>query len=433
MKNNINNSFEKEYPDNSSLNFPFREVRRNKYIIILGDGMADEPIASIGNKTPLQAANTPNIDKLAKMGRCGMLDTIPRGFAPGSEIANLSVLGYDLNECFEGRGTLEAASMGVEIYDDEMAMRCNLICVEDGKIKSHSAGHISNEEARELILFLRKELGNERVSFHPGVSYRHLLKLKNGNKNLHCTPPHDVPGRDFSPLLIKPEVPEAQETAGFLNKLILKSQELLENHPVNLKRAAEGKEKANSIWPWSPGYKPTMKKMTDIYPFKSGSVISAVDLIKGIGVYAGLKNINVEGATGLYNTNYEGKAQAAIDALRTDDFVYLHIEASDEAGHEGDVELKIKTIEYLDSRIVKPVVEELLTWNEPVTIALLPDHPTPCAIRTHTRTPIPFIIYHTGNTPDKVEKYDEFTCQEGSYGLLKGKEFIEKMFMKDEY
>lgn len=428
MKNNINNSFEKEYPDNSSLNFPFREVRRNKYIIILGDGMADEPIASIGNKTPLQAANTPNIDKLAKMGRCGMLDTIPRGFAPGSEIANLSVLGYDLNECFEGRGTLEAASMGVEIYDDEMAMRCNLICVEDGKIKSHSAGHISNEEARELILFLRKELGNERVSFHPGVSYRHLLKLKNGNKNLHCTPPHDVPGRDFSPLLIKPEVPEAQETAGFLNKLILKSQELLENHPINLKRAAEGKEKANSIWPWSPGYKPTMKKMTDIFPINSGSVISAVDLIKGIGVYAGLKNIDVAGATGLYNTNYEGKARAAIDALKTDDFVYLHIEASDEAGHEGDVNLKIKTIEYLDNRIVKPIMDELLTWEEPVTIALLPDHPTPCVMRTHTNTPVPFIIYRTGNTPDETEIYDEFACKNGSYGLLKGNEFIREIF-----
>ena len=401
-----------------------------KYIIILGDGMADEPIASLGNRTPLQAAHTPYIDALAKMGRCGMLDTIPAGFSPGSEIANLTVLGYDVNECFEGRGTLEAASMGVEIEEDEMAMRCNLICIEDGKIKSHSAGHISIEEAEKLIHFLQKELGDERVNFYPGVSYRHLLKLKNGHKDLYCTPPHDVPGKDFKPLMIKPLSPEAQETADILNELILKSQQLLENQPINLKRAAEGKEKANSIWPWSPGYKPQMKKMTDIFPIKSGSVISAVDLVKGIGVYAGLKNINVEGATGLYNTNYEGKAQAAIDALRTDDFVYLHIEASDEAGHEGDVELKINTVEYLYSRIVKPVVEELLTWNEPVTIALLPDHPTPCAIRTHTRTPMPLIIYRTGNTPDKVEKYDEFACQEGSYGLLKGKEFIEEFFRK---
>ena len=398
-----------------------------KYIIILGDGMADEPIASIGNKTPLQAAETPHIDKLARMGRCGMLDTIPAGFAPGSEIANLSVLGYDLTRVYEGRGVLEAASMGVEIADDEIAMRCNLICIENGIIKSHSAGHISNEEADELIDFLQEKLGDQSVSFYSGVSYRHLLKLKNGNKHLKCTPPHDVPGTPFTSVLIQALTPEAEPTAALLNALILKSQALLENHPVNIKRASQGKEKANSIWPWSPGNKPQMKKMTDIYPFKSGSVISAVDLIKGIGVYAGLKNIDVEGATGLYTTNYEGKARAAIEALRTDDFVFLHIEASDEAGHEGDVGLKIKTIEYLDSRVVKPILEELLTWNEPVTIALLPDHPTPCAIRTHTNTPVPFIIYHTDNVPDNVELYDEFSCQAGSYGLLKGSEFIEEV------
>ena len=398
-----------------------------KYIIILGDGMADEPIASIGNKTPLQAAETPHIDKLARMGRCGMLDTIPAGFVPGSEIANLSVLGYDLTRVYEGRGVLEAASMGVEIADDEIAMRCNLICIENGIIKSHSAGHISNEEADELIDFLQEKLGDQSVSFYSGVSYRHLLKLKNGNKHLKCTPPHDVPGTPFTSVLIQALTPEAEPTAALLNALILKSQALLENHPVNIKRASQGKEKANSIWPWSPGNKPQMKKMTDIYPFKSGSVISAVDLIKGIGVYAGLKNIDVEGATGLYTTNYEGKARAAIEALRTDDFVFLHIEASDEAGHEGDVGLKIKTIEYLDSRVVKPILEELLTWNEPVTIALLPDHPTPCAIRTHTNTPVPFIIYHTDNVPDNVELYDEFSCQAGSYGLLKGSEFIEEV------
>ncbi len=389
--------------------------------------MADEPIASLGNKTPLQAAKTPSIDNLAMMGRCGMLDTIPTGFAPGSEIANLSVLGYDLNSVYEGRGVLEAASMGVEIEDDEIAMRCNLICIENGKIKSHSAGHISTEEAGELIDFLQKKLGDESVSFYPGVSYRHLLKLKSGNKHLKCTPPHDVPGTPFSSVMIQALTPEAQPTAEFLNELILKSQDFLENHPINIQRASQGKEKANSIWPWSPGNRPQMQRMTDIYPIKSGSVISAVDLIKGVGVYAGLKNIDVEGATGLYTTNYEGKARAAIEALKTDDFVFLHIEASDEAGHEGDVQLKIKTIEYLDSRIVKPILEELLTWHEPVTIALLPDHPTPCAIRTHTNTPVPFIIYRTDNVPDKVVVYDEFSCQEGSYGLLKGSEFIEEV------
>lgn len=400
-----------------------------KYIIILGDGMADEPIESLQNKTPLQVANTPNIDQLAKIGKCGMLDTIPAGFSPGSEIANLTVLGYDVNECFEGRGTLEAASMGVEIEENEMAMRCNLICIdENGKIKNHSAGHISNEEAEELIIYLQKELGNDQINFYPGVSYRHLFKLKNGNKNLKCTPPHDVPGTPSTDVMIKANTSEAQETAQLLNELTLKSQKLLENHPVNLRRAAQGKDKANSIWLWSPGYKPQMKKMTTIFPIQSGSVISAVDLIKGIGVYAGLRNINVIGATGLYNTNYEGKAQAAIDALKTDDFVYLHIEASDEAGHEGDVELKIKTIEYLDYRIVKPIINELLTWNEPVTIALLPDHPTPCSIRTHTKTPVPFIIYRTGIDADKVDKYDEFSCQNGSLGLFNGSEFIQYFF-----
>ena len=398
-----------------------------KYLIILGDGMADEPIASLGNKTCLQAANKPNIDKIAALGRSGLLDTIPEGFAPGSEIANLSVLGYDLNKVFEGRGSLEAASMGVVIEPGEMAMRCNLICIENKKIKNHSAGHISNEEATELILFLQKELGNEAINFFPGVSYRHLLKVKGGNKNLICTPPHDVPGTLFSEVMIKAEVNEAQKTADLLNDLILRSQTLLENHPVNLKRAAAGKDKANSIWPWSPGYKPEMKTLLETHHMKSGAVISAVDLIKGIGVYAGLKVIEVEGATGLYNTNYEGKAQAAIDALRENDFVYLHIEASDEAGHEGDVELKIKTIEYLDSRVVKPIFDEVSTWNEPVTIAILPDHPTPCVYKTHTNSPVPFIIFNPTEKPDNVTIYDEFAAEKGSYGLLKGAEFMKRL------
>ena len=398
-----------------------------KYLIILGDGMADEPIASLQNRTCLQAASKPAIDKIAALGRCGMLDTIPEGFAPGSEIANMSVMGYDVPKVFEGRGSLEAASMGVAIEDGEMAMRCNLICIENSKIKNHSAGHISNEEAEELILFLQKELGNEQINFFPGVSYRHLLKIKGGKKQLKCTPPHDVPGTPFADVMIEAENEEARRTADLLNDLILKSQQLLENHPVNLKRAAAGKDKANSIWPWSPGYKPDMKTLLELYQLKSGSVISAVDLIRGIGVYAGLKVIEVEGITGLYNTNYEGKAQAAIEALRADDFVYLHIEASDEAGHEGDVELKIKTIKYLDNRVVKPIWDEVSTWNEPVTIAILPDHPTPCAIKTHTSNPVPFIIYRPGETPDDVQSYDEFACENGSYGLLRGMEFMKTL------
>jgi len=401
------------------------KISNMKYIIILGDGMSDEPIASLGNKTCLQAARKPAIDLLASLGRCGMLHTIPEGFEPGSEIANMSVLGYDVPAVFEGRGSLEAASMGVNIAPGEMAMRCNLICIENGIIKNHSAGHISSEEAAELIAHLQKELADEEVSFYPGVSYRHLLKLKGGNKKISCTPPHDVPGIPFADVLISAETPEAEYTSIKLNELIIKSQEILENHPVNLKRTAMGKDKANSIWPWSPGYKPEMQTIMELYGLCSGSVISAVDLVRGIGVYAGLKVILVPGTTGLWDSNYEGEVQAAIDALRNDDFVFLHIEASDEAGHEGDVELKIKTIEFLDQRIVKPLWEEVSKWDEPVTIAILPDHPTPCAIRTHTSDPVPFVIYRPGEQPDEVQVYDEFSCRKGSYGELREREFMQ--------
>lgn len=399
-----------------------------KYIVVLGDGMADEPIEALGGKTPLQVAKKPYIDMLAAKGKNGILDTIPAGYKPGSEIANLSVLGYDVPKVFEGRGSLEAASMDVDIEAGEMAMRCNLICIEDGKIKNHSAGHISSEEAAELILFLDEKLNDGKVSFYPGVSYRHLLKLKGGNKALDCIPPHDVPGTPFYEVLIKATAPEATETAKYLNDLILKSQELLKDHPVNLKRIAMGKDPANSIWPWSPGYRPQMQTLQELFGIKSGSVISAVDLIMGIGKYAGLKLIHVEGATGLYDTNYEGKAQAAIEALKHDDFVYLHIEASDEAGHEGDYDLKIKTIEYLDSRVVKTIYEATKDWDEPITIAVLPDHPTPCDLRTHTNKPIPFLIYRSNGTADSVQVYDESAALEGRYGLIKGREFMETLF-----
>ena len=400
-----------------------------KHIIILGDGMADERIAKLNNQTPLEAANKPYMDLLAKKGCCGLFHTVPEGFKPGSEIANMCVLGYDVRTEFEGRGSLEAASIGVAIQEGEMAMRCNLICVQDGKIKNHSAGHISNEEAKELIEFLQAELGDEVFCFHNGISYRHLLIMKGGDKRVTCTPPHDVPGAKVEDVLVKADVAEANETAELLNKLTLKSQELLENHPVNLKRKAEGKDPANSIWVWSPGYRPSMKTLKEKFGIGSGAVISAVDLIKGIGIYAGLESIEVEGATGLYDTNYEGKAEAAINALKENDFVFLHVEASDEAGHEGDVDLKVKTIEYLDSRIVKPIYEEVSKWDEPVSIAILPDHPTPCAIKTHTASAIPFIIYNPEKEADKVEVYNEFSVKEGSYGVLNEDEFI-KSFLK---
>jgi 2,3-bisphosphoglycerate-independent phosphoglycerate mutase len=402
-------------------------LQNMKYIIILGDGMADEPIEILGGKTPLQAAKKPTIDKLAELGRCGTLRTIPEGFPPGSEIANLSVLGYDVSKVFEGRGVLEAASMGVSIKEKEMAMRCNLICIEDGKIKNHSAGHISTEEATELIQFLNKELGSDSIRFYPGVSYRHLLVMKNGNKAIACTPPHDVPGTPFRDVLIRAEKEEAEETASQLNDLILRSQDLLKDHPVNQKRIAEGKDPANSIWLWSPGYRPRMETLLETYDLRNGAVISAVDLIKGIGIYAGLQSIDVEGATGLYDTNYEGKTKAAIEALKDNDFVFLHIEASDEAGHEGNAKLKVRTIEYLDDRVVKPIYEEISTWNEPVAIAILPDHPTLCRTRTHTADPVPFLIYRPGKEADKVKVFDEFSVKQGSYGELAGNQFMDAL------
>lgn len=401
-----------------------------KHIIILGDGMADWAVKSLGGKTLLQYAQTPYMDLLARKGRTGRLLTVAEGFHPGSEVANMSVVGYNLPKVYEGRGPLEAASIGIDLKPGEIAMRCNLICIENELIKNHSAGHISTEEADVLIRYLQEKLGNERVHFYTGVQYRHLLVIKGGNKQLDCTPPHDVPLQPFRPLMVKALVPEAQETADLINDLIWKSQELLSEHPINQKRKAEGKDPANSIWPWSPGYRPQMEPLSVTYPsIRKGSVISAVDLIKGIGYYAGLRNIDVEGATGLYNTNYEGKVAAALDALKEEDFVYLHIEASDEAGHEGDIPLKLQTIENLDRRVVGPVYEAVKEWDEPVAIAVLPDHPTPCELRTHTAEPVPFLIYYPGIEPDAVQTFDEVACVEGSYGLLKENEFMNE-FMK---
>lgn len=396
-----------------------------KHLIILGDGMADWAVPELGNKTLLQYAETPNMDRLARMGRTGILKTVADGFHPGSEVANMSVMGYDLPKVYEGRGVLEAASIGVELKPGDMAMRCNIVCVEGEMLKNHSAGHITTEEADQLIKCLDEKLGSDRIHFYTGVQYRHLLVVKGGDKRLACVPPHDIPLQPFRPNMVKALCHEAQETADLLNALVLKSQELLAGHPVNLKRIAEGKDPANSIWPWSPGYRPKMEPLAEKYPsVGKGAVITAVDLIRGIGRYAGLRCIDVEGATGLYTTNYEGKARAAVEALKTDDFVYLHVEASDEAGHEGDVPLKLKTIEYLDRRIVGPVYEAVKDWDEPVAIAVLPDHPTPCELRTHTSEPVPFLVYYPGIEPDSVQTYDEVSCQEGGYGRLEKDEFM---------
>jgi 2,3-bisphosphoglycerate-independent phosphoglycerate mutase len=405
-----------------------------KHIIILGDGMADEPIPALGNRTPLQVANTPCMDELARRGQSGILHTIPPGMAPGSEVANLSVLGYRPEQVLEGRGSLEAASMGIPLQQGELALRCNLICIENGRIKNHSADHISTEEATLLIDHLNRRLSDERLRFFPGVSYRHLLIVKGGDKHIRCTPPHDVPGTEYERVLIQPESPESpkvQATVRLLNNLIRQSQQVLADHPLNLRRCQQGKSPANSIWPWSPGYKPAMKTMNEQYPIRSGAVISAVDLIKGIGVYAGLDVVNVPGATGLYDTNYEGKAQAALQALREKDFVYLHVEAPDEAGHEGDYRLKIQTIEDLDRRLLQPILNETDRWNESPVIALLPDHPTPCRIRTHTSDPVPFVIFRPGDTPDSVCRFDELSARQGAFGECSGDRFIKNVFLRE--
>ncbi|MBQ8155338.1 MAG: cofactor-independent phosphoglycerate mutase [Prevotella sp.] len=416
-----------------------------KHIIILGDGMADLPVERLGGKTLLQYARKPMMDKLAAEGRCGRLITVPEGFPPGSEVANTAILGYDLNNVYEGRGPLEAASIGYEMADDDFAIRCNIITLEDGKIITHNGGNLETKDADILIQYLNENLakpinereGCERVKFITGIQYRHLLVIKGGNKHIFCAPPHDHPNEEWKPLLVKAQDLgdldslgdhrrlSPQQTADLLNELILKSQELLVEHPYNKAKAAKGERQANSIWPWSGGYRPSMETLMAQYPqVKSGAVISAVDLIRGIGHYAGLRIIEVEGATGLADTNYEGKAQAAIEALKRDDFVFVHVEASDEAGHDGDLELKLNTIEYLDQRLIKPIYDEIMKWNEPVAIAVLPDHLTPVEMRIHVGQPVPFLIWYNGIQADDIQQYDEVSCVSGSYGLLKLDEFM---------
>jgi len=409
-----------------------------KHIIILGDGMADHKVESLDNKTLLQYGRPEYMNRLAKEGRCGILKTIPEGFPPGSEVANTAIMGYDLDKVYEGRGPLEAASIGYEMANDDFAIRCNIITLEDGRIVTHNGGNLETEEAAVLIDYLNEHLSNDRVKFITGIQYRHLLVIKGGNKNIICNPPHDHPGELWEPLLVKAGKDtasndnnrlSAQETADIINDLIIKSQELLAKHPINIERAKQGKRQANSIWTWSGGYRPSMMTLTEQYPqIKSGAVISAVDLIRGIGHYAGLDIIEVEGATGLANTNYEGKAKAAIEALKEKDFVFVHVEATDEAGHDGDIDLKLKAIDYLDKRLIKPVVDAIGQMDEDVCVAILPDHPTPVEKRIHVNEPVPFIIWHKGIKPDDVECYDEDSCKQGCYGILEPTEFI-KEFM----
>lgn len=398
--------------------------------------MADHPVERLGGKTLLEYARPEYMNRLAKMGRTGRLQTIPSGFAPGSEVANTSILGYDLNKVYEGRGPLEAASIGYELHPDDLALRCNIISLADGNIITHNGGNLETADADVLIQELNKYLGDDRVRFITGIQYRHLLVIRGGSKHIVCAPPHDHPNEPWEKLLVKAEdnAPvepgrmTAEETAELINRLIIESQRILSAHPFNRNRAAKGERQANSIWPWGGGYRPSMQPLTQLYPqIKSGTVISAVDLIRGIGHYAGLKIVSVEGATGLANTNYEGKAQAAIEALQHDDFVFVHVEATDEAGHDGDLELKLRAIDYLDKRLIKPVYEAVCQMNEPVCIAILPDHPTPVEMRIHVDEPVPFLIWHPGIEADAVEHYDEVSCVSGSYGMLKLNEFMNQL------
>jgi 2,3-bisphosphoglycerate-independent phosphoglycerate mutase len=394
-----------------------------KYIVFLGDGMADYPVPELGNKTPLQVADKPAIDRIARLGRCGTFVTVEDDMPPGSEVANLTVLGYDPKQCHEGRGVLEAASMGVEIRPNDVAMRCNLICLKEGRIKNHSAGHIPTAEGAELIRTLDRYLGGENAHFFPGISYRHLLVLGSGSAALELAPPHDHVGEAVCDLMPRAKSADAEPTAALLSDLIRNSWELLPDHSVNKRRVAAGKDPANSIWPWSAGRKPKMATYQEMFAL-TGAVISAVDLIRGVGKYVGLDSIEVEGATGLIDTNFEGKADACLAALADHDFVYVHVEAADEAGHSKNVKEKVQAIEFLDRRLIARVMKGLEERRIEATVAVLPDHPTPVSSGTHVHGAVPVAIMGPGFPADSVQRYDEESVRPGLLGQLRGDQFI---------
>jgi len=400
-----------------------------KTIIILGDGMSDYPVDALNGKTPLQVAVKPNIDRIAREGRMGLFQTIPDGFPKGSEVANLSVLGYDPAKTYNGRAVIEAANMGVALGDLDVALRLNLICVENGRIKNHSAGHITTEEAADIIRSLQTELGEKTgampVDFHPGVSYRHLLVLRGGaaSPKVRCAPPHDHVGEAAADLLPVAESAGAEATETKLRSLMAGAEKILKDHPVNRKRIGGGKDPANAVWPWSPGRKPHMETLTARFGIR-GAVISAVDLIMGLGLYAGMDVIRVEGATGLWDTNYEGKAAACLQAIRDHDLVYVHVEATDEAGHAKDPGLKIRCIEMLDNRLVRPILEGVKRAGWEAVVAVLPDHPTPVSTGNHAGDPVPVAIRRPGDTPDGTTSFDEVQARAGDLPMMHGDDFI---------
>ncbi len=399
-----------------------------KYVIIVGDGMADYPIQSLGGRTPLMVARTPHMDWMAKQGEIGLVRTIPDGFNPGSEIANLSIFGYDPIRYYTGRGPLEAASLGVKLADDDIAFRCNLVTLkfQGNKIvmEDFSAGHITDGEAKKVILDLNKEMATNEIRFYSGLSYRHLMVLKNGAakfsnlEKLELTPPHDIIGKEITTLLSQMKEP--------VLALMNESQKLLKSHPINLARESKGLPPANSIWLWGQGRSPRMITLKERFGM-DGYVISAVHLIKGIGILAGLEVLEVPGITGYFDTNYDGKAQYAMRGLKEKDFVYVHVEAPDEAGHMGNPKLKIEAIEAFDEKIVGPILEGMKDFRR-YKVLVLPDHPTPLSVRTHTADPVPYVIYSNedGATSFHGETFDEVSAGRSGILIEKGFELVER-------
>lgn len=397
-----------------------------KYVIVLGDGMADEPIESLGGKTPLEYAKTPTMDDLAGRSEVGLACTIPEGMKPGSDTANLAVLGYNPRQYYTGRSPLEALSIGVDMKADDIALRTNLITLsedeeayEDKIILDHSSDEISTEDAAILLNAVRKELEDDIYKFYVGTSYRHLL-IWAGGSVVELTPPHDVLGQKAGAYL------PADEKLRAMQK---KSYEILSKHPINLERKAKGQNPANSCWFWGAGTRPALSSFEEKY-HKKGAMISAVDLLKGIAVGTGMTNISVKGANGGLHTNYEGKAQAAVDALLKDgfDFVYIHVEAPDEMGHQGSTEKKIQAIEYLDERVIRIVREALDQSGEPYRLLVLPDHPTPICVRTHTSDPIPYLLYDSKKELRRIGAYNEREAKESGFVVEQGYKLIEKLF-----
>ncbi len=398
-----------------------------KYIVVLGDGMADEPVAALGGKTPLEYARTPAMDALASGGEMGMVQNVPQGMHPGSEVANLSVLGYDPKSCFTGRSPLEALSVGVEMEPDDIIFRCNVVTLTEEepyaqkRILDHSSGEISTEEADALMEAIRQHFNDDTFQFYTGTSYRHIMVWKHG-RLAKLEPPHDHLTQVIGPFL--PEDP-------VLRSFMERSYDILNNHPVNCKRAAEGKRKANSLWYWGAGTKPSLSSFTEKTGLK-GAMISAVDLLKGIAVGAGMKVYQVPGATGSLDTNWEGKAQAAIDALLKDgcDFAYIHLEAPDEMGHQGLVQEKVQSIEFLDSRVIAPICAALEQAGEDYRILVLPDHPTPLRIRTHSADPVPYVLYDSTHQEKKRAHYTEAEAQATGIFYPQGHVLLDKLLKK---